>query len=154
MAYIIKLLIRAICKPKKFLQAIELCNSCCFDDIDVDTIVSMWEARAELWSRNYTGQSEFTLDILNMFRDKKNKTRNMLLANWPVCDTCLPIALGVSHKRYSAWKRAWVDSGYTLRRVETKHKSRMRKAPIKEVFTGYLTLLSMVNFFCFLSISS
>ena len=144
---------RDMCSVKKFTEDLHSLGACCLDKVSNEWAVRAWNFRAEFWTKNYTDQSEMIIGLLNAHFNLKTKKYQFLLLNWPVCTDCLISLTGISKKRFRKYRSAWKESGQSILRVESKHKTKTRPSPKQDVYREYLDALAQVLFFSISSLS-
>ena len=134
-----------MCDVKKFTEDLLSLGQCCLDKVSNEWAVRAWNFRAEFWTKDYTEQSEIIIGLLNAHFNLKTGKYQFLLLHWPVCTDCLMKLIGISKKRYKKYKHAWEQSGRSILRVESRHKTKTRPSPKQDIFREYLDSLAQVR---------
>lgn len=112
----------------------EYLQLCCFQNAPASVVLDAYKKRLGLWStgakgRNYTeARNTRILDDIRSYYNMKSGNMDFLVGNWPCCETCYCHSNRVNFKLYDEIKKSWLESGRTLRVVETKHKKTERLA--------------------------
>ena len=134
-----------MCDVKKFTEDLLSLGQCCLDKVSNEWAVRAWNFRAEFWTKDYTEQSEIIIGLLNAHFNLKTGKYQFLLLHWPVFTDCLIQLTGISKKRYKKYKHAWEQSGRSILRVESRHKTKTRPSPKQDIFREYLDSLAQVR---------
>lgn len=131
----------------KWIKDMTTLCGCCTQFAPQECFKLMYQERLYYWSLTQAEQSKYLCDLWTRTWNRQQMKFNYLMGQWPVCESCVTLILcQEKSRRYVSMQKQVVDSGFTIKQFESRHKSRVRLCPKTDYFCAYLQTLYDVTY--------
>ena len=107
-----------VCCPDIFIDTAQKLHDCCLGEAGLPGLVMIYDNLLDFWTSPsssardglHSQQYQHVLSDYNRFWNTKTESVELMIRNWPVCETCYKLSLGLSAHRWALINKTWETS--------------------------------------------